>query len=173
MNENLQRKHQIVEEVRERFLASKIVILAEYRGVDVSGMTELRRSARELNVYVRIVKNTLAKRAVENTGYECLKDRFLGPLAIALSDDPVVVAKLMHEFSKSNDALKIQTGAMNGEILSPEELKVLATLPSRDELLARLVGTMSAPLQNLVGTLSQIPASMIRVLSAVRDSRSE
>ena len=173
MNENLQRKHEIVEEVRERFLASKIVILAEYRGVDVSGMTELRRSARELNVYVRIVKNTLAKRAVENTGYECLKDQFLGPLAIALSDDPVVVAKLMHEFSKSNDALKIQTGAMNGEILSPEELKVLATLPSRDELLAKLVGTMSAPLQNLVGTLSQIPASMIRVLSAVRDSRSE
>lgn len=173
MNENLQRKHEIVEEVRERFLASKIVILAEYRGVDVSGMTELRRSARELNVYVRIVKNTLARRAVENTGYECLKDQFLGPLAIALSDDPVVVAKLMHEFSKSNDALKIQTGAMNGEILSPEELKVLATLPSRDELLAKLVGTMSAPLQNLVGTLSQIPASMIRVLSAVRDSRSE
>ena len=124
MNENLQRKHEIVEEVRERFLASKIVILAEYRGVDVSGMTELRRSARELNVYVRIVKNTLARRAVENTGYECLKEQFLGPLAIALSDDPVVVAKLMHEFSKSNDALKIQTGAMNGEILSPEELKV-------------------------------------------------
>lgn len=171
MNENMQRKHQIVDEIHEKFQASSLLILAEYRGVDVAGMNDLRRRAREANVQVRVMKNSLARRAVENTHYECLKEQFLGPLAIALSEDPVAVAKLLDDFEKSNEHFKIQCGAMNGTELTPDELKVLATLPSREELLAKLLGTLNAPMQQFVTTLHQIPSKLLRTLAAIRDSK--
>ena len=171
MNENMKRKHQIVDEIHKKFQASNLLILAEYRGVDVTGMSELRRRAREANVQVRVMKNTLARRAVENTEYECLKEQFLGPLAIALSEDPVAMAKLLDDFEKSHEHFKIQCGAMNGVELTPDELKVLATLPSREDLLAKLLGTLNAPMQQFVSTLHQIPSTLVRTLAAVRDSK--
>jgi len=173
MNENLQRKHQIVDEVHNGFKAANLAILAEYRGVDVAGMSALRKRARESNVQIQVVKNTLAKRAVENTEFECLMDHFTGPVAIAMSDDPVSTAKTIAEFAKSEPLFKVQTGAMNGELVAVEQIEHLAELPSREELLAKLLGTMAAPLQKLVATLHALPSNLVYGLAAIRDSKSE
>lgn len=173
MNENLERKHKIVDEVHEGFKAANLAILAEYRGVDVAGMSALRKHARDSNVHVRVVKNTLAKRAVEDTEFECLIEHFTGPVAIATAEDPVGAAKTISDFAKANPEFKVQTGAMNGDLVSPEQLAALAKLPSRDELLAKLLSTMKAPMQNLVGTLNAIPVNFVRTLAAVRDAKAD
>lgn len=173
MNENLERKHKIVDEVHEGFKAANLAILAEYRGVDVAGMSTLRRNARESNVHIRVVKNTLAKRAVEDTDFECLTEYFTGPVAIATSEDPVGAAKTIASFTKVNPNFKVQAGAMNGGLVTAEQLAALAKLPSRDELLAKLIGTMMAPMQNLVGTLNAIPEKFVRTLAAVRDAKTD
>ncbi len=173
MNENLQRKHKIVDEVHDGFKAAHLAVLAEYRGVDVAGMSALRRNARESNVQIQVVKNTLAKRAVENTEFECLTEHFIGPVAIALSDDPVNAAKTVSNFAKDNPNFKVQTGAMKGELVSVDQIKRMADLPGRDELLAQLVGTLAAPLQSLVRTLNALPSNLVYALAAVRDSKSE
>ncbi len=172
MNANLQRKHEIVSEVKNRFEWANLAVLAQYRGVNVAGMSDLRKQARHTNVEIRVVKNTLAKRAVEETEFECLRDSFEGPLAIALSNDPVAAAKLISEFSKKNEKFKFQAGAMNGVMMDADQFKQIATLPSREELLAKLVGTAASPISSLLGVLSQIPASLVRTLSAVRDQKS-
>lgn len=173
MNENLERKHKIVDEVHKSFKAANLAILAEYRGVDVAGMSTLRRNARESNVHVQVVKNTLAKRAVEDTDFECLTEHFIGPVAIVVSEDPVGAAKTISDFAKANPEFKVQTGAMNGDLVSSEQLAALAKLPGRDELLAKLIGIMSAPMQNLVGTLHAIPGKLVRTLAAVRDAKTD
>ena len=170
MNENLQRKHHIVDSVHKEFESATLAVLSEYRGVDVAGMGALRRKAREANVHIQVVKNSLARRAVENTEFECLKDQFNGPIALAMSDDPVAVAKTVSDFAAENSAFTIQTGAMNGQLVSAEELEQIARLPGRDELLATLIGTMAAPIQKFVSTLNEIPTSFVRVLAAVRDA---
>ena len=170
MNENLERKHQIVDSVHKQFESATLAVLSEYRGVDVAGMGDLRRMAREANVRIQVVKNTLARRAVEDTDFECLKDHLNGPLALAISDDPVAVAKTLSDFSGKNDAFKMQTGAMNGQLVSVEQLEQIAKLPSRDELLSTLIGTMAAPIQKFVSTLNEIPSGFVRVLAAIRDS---
>lgn len=173
MKENLARKHEIVDAVRQDIEASNLVVLAEYRGVNVAGMSDLRRRARDSNVRIQIVKNTLARRAVEQTDYEVLYDHFVGPIAIAVAEDPVAVAKTVSEFAKDNSAFKIQTGAMNGELLSVERLDALAKLPNRETLLAMLAGTMAAPIQKFVNTLNEIPSGFVRTLAAVRDSKAD
>ena len=172
MNENLQRKHKIVDEVHGDFKSAGLAVLAEYRGVDVAGMSALRRSARESNVQIQIVKNTLAKRAVEDTDFECLSEHFTGPIAIALSEDPVATAKTVHEFAKANPLFKVQTGAMQGKLVDTEQLKQLADLPSREVLLSTLIGTMAAPMQKLVRTLNAVPSNLLYALAAIRDSKS-
>ncbi|MDE0308661.1 MAG: 50S ribosomal protein L10 [Acidiferrobacterales bacterium] len=170
MNENLERKHQIVDAVHKDLESAKLAVLSEYRGVDVAGMGVLRREAREANVRIQVVKNTLARRAVDDTDFECLKEHFNGPLALAVADDPVAVAKTLSEFAAKNTQFRIQTGAMNGQLISAEQLEQIAKLPGRDELLARLMGTMAAPIQKFVSTLNEIPSGFVRVLAAVRDS---
>ena len=170
MNENLQRKHEIVDAVHKQFESATLAVLSEYRGVDVAGMGDLRRQAREAKVHIQIVKNTLARRAVENTQFECLKDEIEGPLALALSDDAVAVAKTVSDFAGRNDNFRIKNGAMNGELVSAQQLEKIAKLPSRDELLAKLLGTLAAPMQKLVSTLNEIPSGFVRTLAAVRDS---
>ena len=166
MNENLQRKHKIVDEVHNDFKSAGLAVLAEYRGVDVAGMSALR------NVQIQIVKNTLAKRAVEDTEFECLSEHFSGPIAIALSEDPVATAKTIHEFAKANPLFKVQTGAMQGRLVDTEQLKQLADLPSREVLLSTLIGTMAAPMQKLVRTLNAVPSSLLYALVAIRESKS-
>ncbi len=170
MNENLQRKHEIVDAVHNQLESATLAVVSEYRGVDVAGMSELRKKAREANVHVQVVKNTLARRAVEDTEFECLKDHFNGPLALALSDDPVAVAKTVSDFASENKEFKVQAGAMNGALYTAEQLDQIAKLPGRDELLAKLLGTMAAPMQKFVSTLNEIPTGFVRVLAAVRDS---
>ena len=173
MNANLQRKHEIVSEVKQRFEQANFAVLAQYRGVNVAGMSTLRRQARNSNVDITVVKNTLARKAVEDTEFECLKNSFQGPLAIALSDDPVAAAKLVSDFSKTNEFFKFHSGAMNGELLDDAQFNQIASLPGRDVLLANLVGTVSAPIANFMSVLNQIPASLVRVLAAVRDSKEQ
>ena len=173
MKENLQRKHKIVDEVHQGFKSATLAVLAEYRGVNVAGMSALRRTARDSNVQIQVVKNTLAKRAVKNTDFECLIDHFTGPVAIALSEDPVVAAKTVTEFAKTEPNFKVQTGALNGQLMDADKLSDLAALPGREQLLAQLLGTMAAPMQKLVATLNALPSNFVYGLAAIRDAKSE
>lgn len=173
MNENLAKKHQIVDAVHNDFKAAALAIVAEYRGVNVAGMSELRRSAHESNVHIQVVKNTLARRAVQETEFECLTDHFTGPVAIATADNPVVAAKTVSGFAKTNPQFKVQAGAMNGRLVNEDEINALASMPSREELLAMVVGTMAAPMQKLVSTLHALPSKLVRTMAAVRDQKAE
>ena len=171
MSLNLEEKKAVVSAVAEQIANANATILAEYRGLSVTQMTGLRTAAREAGVFVRIVKNTLARRVVAGSQFECLQDHFVGPLALATSEDPVAVAKVLSEFAKQNQRLQIKVGAMNGAVLNSTEIAALAKLPGRDELLAKLVATMQAPVQKFVATLNEVPSKWVRTLAAVRDSK--
>lgn len=171
MSLNLEQKKAVVAEVSEALSGAQAAVLAEYRGLSVAQMTELRRQAREAGVFLRVVKNTLARRAVEGSDFACLQGELVGPLAFAASNDPVAVAKTLSNFAKDNEKLLIKSGAMSGKVMSSDEIKALAILPGREELLATLLGTMQAPIQKFVQTLNEVPAGFVRVLAAVRDSK--
>jgi large subunit ribosomal protein L10 len=171
MSLNIEQKKAVVAEVAEQFKAAQAAVLAEYRGLTVAQMTELRRKARQSQVYLRVVKNTLAERAIEGSTFEVLRDKFSGPLALAISKDPVAVAKLLSEFSKDNDKLQIRVGAMSGKLMSLDQVQALAKLPSREQLLATLAGTLQAPIVKFARTLNEVPSKFVRVLAAVRDAK--
>lgn len=171
MSLNIEQKKAVVAEVAEQFKGAEAAVLAEYRGLSVSQMTELRGKARQAQIYVRVVKNSLTRRAIEGSDYECLGDQLSGPLALAISKDPVAVAKLLAEFAKDNEALKIRAGAMGGKLMSLEQVEALAKLPSREQLLATLVATLQAPIAKFVRTLNEVPAMFVRTLAAVRDAK--
>jgi large subunit ribosomal protein L10 len=173
MSLNLEQKQAVVAEVSDALSSATTAILAEYRGLTVAQMTELRARARESNVFLRVIKNTLARRVVEGSQFECLKNHLVGPVAFAASADPVSVAKVLKEFAKNNEHLVIKAGVMDGKAISLEEVTALASLPSRNELLAKLLGTMQAPIQKFVQTLNEVPTSFVRALAAVRDSKQE
>ena len=171
MSLNIEQKKAVVAEVSEQLQGAQAALVAEYRGLTVAQMTELRSKARKSEIYLRVVKNTLARRAVEGSQFECMKDQFTGPLAFAISKDPVAVAKVFAEFAKENDKLKIRAGAMSGKLMSVEQVQALAKLPSREQLLAILVGTMQAPIVKFVRTLNEVPSKFVRTLAAVRDAK--
>lgn len=171
MSLNLDQKKQVVEDVSAVVGNSKTAIVAEYRGMTVEEMKTLRREAHDNNVSIRVVKNTLLKRAVKDTDFACLDEYLVGPLAFAASEDPVAVAKVLNKYAKKYDAFQIKAGSMSGALLSEGEIKALAQLPSRDELLAKLMGTMQAPIAKFVQTLNEIPTKFVRGLAAVRDSK--
>lgn len=171
MSLNLEQKKAVVAEVSEAISGAQAAILAEYRGLSVAQMTELRRKAREANVFLRIVKNTLARRAVEGTDFACLTDALVGPLAFAAGEDPAAVAKVLSDFAKANDKLVIKAGAMGGQAMDVAAVDALAKLPSRDELLSMLMGTMQAPIAKFVQTLNEVPTKFVRGLAAVRDAK--
>jgi large subunit ribosomal protein L10 len=171
MSLNIEQKKAIVAEVAAKLADAQATILAEYRGLTVAQMTVLRRQAYGAKVYLRVVKNTLARRAVEGTGFACLQDQMSGPLALAISADPVAVAKILSEFAKDNDKLRIKAAAMGGKLMSLAQVKALATLPGREQLLAMLMGTMQAPVQKFVQTLNEVPGKFVRTLAAVRDAK--
>ena len=164
-------KKDVVSEIATEVGTAQSIILAEYRGLGVTVMTDLRKKAREAGVYLRVFKNTLAQRAVQGTSFEKLSDTMVGPLIYGISTDPVAVAKVLSEFAKTNDKLVIKSGAIPGSVLSAADVKVLATMPSRDELIAKLMGTMIAPVQKLVSTMNEVPSKLVRTLAAVRDSK--
>ena len=171
MSLTLEDKKAVVAEVSEQLKGAQAAMLAEYRGLTVEQMTKLRRKAYEAKVYVRVVKNTLARRAAQGTSYECLAEQMVGPLAYAISSDPVAVAKLLSDFAKDNDKLKVKAAAMSGKLMSLDQVKALAMLPSREVLLSQLLGTMQAPIANFVRTLNEVPTKFVRALAAVRDAK--
>ena len=171
MSLNIDEKKEVVAEVSARLKKAQSVVLAEYRGLPVEDITVLRSRARASGVYLRVLKNTLARRAVQGTPFEKLAEHMVGPLAYGISDDPVAAAKVLHAYAKANDKLVIKGGAMPGQVMSAKEVGQLATLPSREELLAKLLGTMQAPIAKFVQTLNEVPAKFVRTLAAVRDAK--
>ena len=171
MSLNLEGKKEVVAEFSARLAKAQAIVLAEYRGLPVEKITQLRAKARASGVYLRVLKNTLARRAVQGTPFEGLADQMVGPLAYGVSDDPVSAAKLLHAYAKENDKLVIKGGAIPGQVMSAKEVGNLAVLPSREELLAKLMGTMLAPVTTFVQTLNQVPSKFVRTLAAVRDQK--
>src|SRR5256714_13958610 len=159
----------MVAEVSAQLAKAKTVIVAEYRGLEVGRMTELRAKARKSGVYLRVLKNTLARRAVEGTPLAGLSQQMKGPLVYGISPDPVATAKVLNEFARANEKLVIRAGAVPNAVISAKEVTALALMPSREELLAQLAGTMQAPIVKFVRTLNQVPSRFSRSLAAVRD----
>ena len=171
MSLNLEQKQAVVAEVSAELAKAQAVILAEYRSVPVKEMTELRRKARGSGVYLRVLKNTLARRAVADTPFKGLTDKMVGPLAYGISSDPVAVAKVLQEFAKEHEKFLIKAGAMPNVMLSARDVAELARMPSRQELLAKLVATMQAPIAKFVRTLNEVPGKFARTLAAVRTQK--
>jgi len=168
---NREEKAVVIEEVSAQVAKAQSVIIAEYRGLDVASVTVLRKNARESGVYLRVLKNTLVRRAVAGTPFEGLTNELVGPLMYAISEDPVAAAKVLAEFAKSNDKLVIKGGSMPNNLLDVNGVQALATMPSREELLSKLLGTMQAPITQFVRTLNEVPTKFVRGLAAVRDQK--
>ena len=171
MSLNIEDKKEVVAEVSARLAKAQAVVLAEYRGLPVEDITVLRKEARASGVYLRVLKNTLARRAVKGTPFEKLSDQMVGPLAYGISDDPVAAAKVLHAYAKKNDKLVIKGGAMPNYVMSSKEVGNLATMPGREQLLATLLGTMQAPIAKFVQTLNEVPSKFVRTVAAVRDQK--
>ena len=147
-------------------------VLADYRGLTVTQMTEMRTKARASGVYLRVIRNTLAKRAVEGTEYECLKSALVGPTLVAFSqEDPGAAARLMKEYAKTFEKLEVKALSIGGVLLGADQLDRVATLPTRDEALSLLMAVMQAPIAKLARTLNEIPGKLVRTLAAVRDQK--
>jgi large subunit ribosomal protein L10 len=168
---NLAEKKEVVAELSERLKQAQAVVLAEYRGITVEDITGLRKEARASGVYLRVLKNTLARRAVQGTPFEKLAAQMVGPLAYGISDDPVAAAKVLQAYAKKNEKLVIKGGAMPNVMMTAKEVGQLATMPSREELLAKLLGTMQAPIAKFVQTLNEVPGKFVRTVAAVRDQK--
>src|SRR5262247_2312422 len=164
-------KQAVVTEIAAQVAKAQAIVLAEYRGLEVGSMTELRRKARRSGVYLRVLKNTLARRAVKDTPFSKLAEAMTGPLIYGISSDPVAPAKVMNEFAKGNEKFVIRAGAMPNAVISAKEVAALASMPSRADLLAKLVGTMQAPVAKFVRTLSEVPSRFVRAVAAVRDAK--
>ena len=168
---NRQEKAAKIEEVGALVAAAQTIVVAEYRGLDVESATKLRKQARSQGVQLRVLKNTLARRAVSGTPFSGLADKLVGPLVYGFSADPVAAAKVLSVFAKDNDKLVVKAGAMPNYVMDEAGVKALATMPSRDELLAKLMATMQAPIGQFVRTLNEVPARLVRTLAAVRDAK--
>ena len=171
MGLSLEEKQAVVGEIAKQLGSAQAVIVAEYRGLDVSAVTDLRTKARKSGMYLRVLKNTLARRAVKGTQFEKLSDQMAGPLMYGIAQDPVAGAKVLAAFAKDHEQFVIKGGAMANVLMSGKDVKTLATMPSREELLARLVGTMQAPIAKLVRTMNEVPGRFVRTLAAVRDAK--
>ncbi len=171
MSLNLEEKKAIVAEVCAQVANAQAIIIAEYRGIEVGQMTQLRAKTRESGIYFRVIKNSLVRRAVSDTPYAELAKHMVGPLVYGISADPVAAAKVLHEFSKGNEKFVIKAGAMGEHVMSRDEITALAALPSREELLSMLLGTMQAPIAKFVQTLNEVPTRFVRGLAMVRDNK--
>src|SRR4051794_20583231 len=161
----------MVSEVAGKLAGAQVVIVAEYRGLDVERVTQLRSKARKSGLYLRVLKNTLARRAVKGTPFEKLTEQMVGPLMYGIAQDPVAGAKVLADFSKENELFVIKGGAMSNSLMSAKDIKALASLPSREQLLAMFMGTLQAPVVKLVRTMNEVPGKFVRTLAAYRDSK--
>ena len=171
MGLTLEQKQESVTQVGAQLAKAQAVIVAEYRGLDVGAMTGLRAKARGAGVYLRVLKNTLARRAVQGTHFEKLSDQLSGPLVYGFAQDPVAGAKVLADFAKEHERFVIKGGAMPNALMTAKDVKALATMPGRQELLAKLAGTMQAPIVKLARTLNEVPGKFARTLAAVRDAK--
>ncbi len=171
MSLSLDQKKAVISEVTEALSSAQAGVLAEYRGLNVEQLTALRKDARNAGVWIKVVKNNLAKRVIKGSNFECLTEHFVGPVIFSASQDPVAVAKIMSKFAKDNEQLKITAGVMNGDFMDQTMIQSLSKLPGRDELIAKLIGTMQAPIQKLVSTLNEVPSKAVRTLVAVVESK--
>ncbi len=162
MSLNLESKQAVVAQVSETIGSAQTIVIAEYSGVTVASMTAIRKEARKANVYLHVVKNTLARKAVEGTQFAPLAEQMVGQLIYGVSEDPVAAAKIIHDFARANDKVKVVAGMYNDKLLDAAMVKQLALIPSRDELLSQVMGVMQ-----------QIPASFVRVVAAIRDKQEQ
>jgi len=169
---NLDSKKALVAEVSEVAASAQSVVAAEYRGLTVGKMTELRAKARRQGVYMRVVKNTLARKALAGTSFESVGPKLKGPLVLAFSkDDPGAAARVVKDFAKAHDKLVATLVSLGGQVLSAAELERVASLPTREQALSMLLGVLKAPMSKLVRTLAEPPAKLARTLAAVRDQK--
>ena len=170
----LKEKQAIVAEVNETASKAISAVMADYRGVSVDDMTTLRKTAREAGVQVRVIRNTLARRAFKGTGFECLNDALLGPNILAFSiEDPGAGARLFKDFAKENEEFEIKALSVGGKLLPVEQIDALAKLPTRDQAISLLMAVMQAPVTKLAMTLNDIPGRVTRVVTAVRDQKQQ
>jgi large subunit ribosomal protein L10 len=170
----LEEKQAIVAEVNETAGKALSAVMADYRGVTVSDMTTLRTAARKAGVAVRVIRNTLAKRAFAGTDFECLSEALLGPNVLAFSlEDPGAGARVFKEFAKSNEAFEIRALSVGGKLLGADQIDALATLPTRDQGLSMLMAVMLGPVTKLARTLNDVPGKVTRVVAAVRDQKED
>ena len=171
---SLAQKKAVVEEVAEVARSAHSAVAAEYRGLTVTEMTTLRESAKRSGVYLRVVRNTLARRAVEGTDFECIRDRLAGPLVLAFSrDEPGAAARVVRDYAKGNDKLIVSFVAFDGKAMDAPVIEELASLPTREEALARLMSVLLAPVTKLARTVAEPHAGLVRVVDAMRAERAE
>lgn len=170
---NQTEKKQVVEAMRQELGQANVAIVTRYRGLNVGDMTRLRQEMRASGSRYRVIKNTLARRASQGTPFEGLEAFLSGPTAIATSEDPVAPAKVLVAFGKTNPMLEVVGGVLNGTVITAAGIDDLAKLPSREVLMAKLLGTMIAPLQNFVGVLVAIPSGLVRALDRIRESKEQ
>jgi len=164
-------KQRIVEELHAAWSESTAGVVTHYRGLTVSEMGALRRDLHNADVSLQVVKNTLARRAAEGTDFKAATELFTGPVAIAYGKDPVAMAKAISDFAKEHKALDIKGGVLDGKAVDQSGIKALASLPSREVLLAKMLGSMQSPISGFVRTLAEVPASFVRTLAAIRDQK--
>ena len=165
-------KEAIVAEVADIANSAHSVVIAEYAGLESNDMNILRENARKGGAVIRIVKNTLARRAIEGTDYECLQDSLVGPLVMAFSqEDPGSAARVIKEFSKDNDNLVVKALSVSGQLLEASELERLASLPTKDQAISMLMSVMQAPVTKLARTLNEVPGKLVRTVAAIRDDK--
>jgi large subunit ribosomal protein L10 len=168
---NLDTKKAVVAEISAQVANAQSIIVAEYRGLEVGKVTALRVNARAAGVYLRVLKNSLVRRAVAGTPFEGLTEQLVGPLIYGISQDPVAAAKVLSEFAKGNDLLVVKAGAMPNYVMDVAGIKALASMPSRDELLSTLIGTMQAPIVKFVRCANEVPTKFVRGLAAVLEAK--
>ncbi len=168
----LEEKKAVVAEVSDVAKGAFSAVAAEYRGLTVEELTNLRSKAREDNVYLRVVKNTLARRALEDTDFACMSDRLTGPLILAFSqEDPGAAARVTKNFSKDHEKFEVTMLSVGGELLEASEIDKLASLPTRDQAISMLMSVMQAPIGKFVRTLNEVPGKLVRTVDAVRGSK--
>lgn len=169
---NLEEKKRIAQDLNERFSKAAVVIVTDYKGLDVAAINDLRRKLAKEEVEFQVAKNSLLVRASEETDVALIKDTFKGPSAVAMSySDPAAPAKILSEFAKENKVFEIKVGVMDGQILDLDRIKALSALPSRDVLLGTFAATLNSVPTGLVRTLAEIPRSLLNVLQAVKDQK--
>lgn len=169
---NLDEKMAVVAEVAVVAAEAHSAIAAEYIGLSVGAMTALRVKARDNNVYLRVVKNTLARRALEGTDFQCMSDALTGPLVLAFSrEDPGAAARVISDFAKENDKLVVKLVSIGGKLLAAGDIKRLASMPTKDQAISMLMSVMNAPIGKLARTLNEVPGKLVRTVAAIRDQK--